>query len=133
MKKIFLIISFIGMSTIAYGQSTPTPPTPPVANAGTTGSGITYSYSETNTSLAISLSYKESLKQGILNIVSANFPQFNGSQYINDNAVYYQSITSEGNSLKIELRTKNNVPASNQNFQKAKLDTKKMYNEIYAL
>lgn len=121
------------MSTIVYGQNTPTPPTPPVANAGTTGSGITYSYSETNTSLAISLSYSESLKQGILNIVSADFPQFNGSQYINDNTIYYQSIVAQGNSLKIEVRTKNNVPATNQDFQKAKSDTKKMYNEIYAL
>ncbi|WP_160136494.1 hypothetical protein [Chryseobacterium sp. c4a] len=130
MKKILLILSLIFMSITISGQSTPTTP---IANAGVTAAGITYSYSENNTSIAISLAYNQALQQRVLNVVSANFPQFDGSQYVNDNSIYFESITTQGYSMKIELRLKNNVSSSNPDFQKAKSDVKKMYNEIYGL
>lgn len=108
-----------------YAQTTPTPP-----SAGTAPNGITYAYSETGASLAISLSFNESRHPSILAIINAKISNFNGDILIVDGSTYYEKVELKPKSLKLEIRSKDHVTPP---FSQEKEKLKAIYNEIMAL
>ena len=108
-----------------YAQTTPTTP-----SAGTAPNGITYAYSDTGSSLAISLSFNESRHPSILAIIKSKISNFNGDTLIVDGNTYYEKIELNLKSLKLEIRSKDHVTAP---FSQEKEKLKAIYNETIAL
>lgn len=86
------------------GQN-PTTPSPPPASAGITTSGITYSLAKTDTSLALSCSFDESMYKSILELIRTEFPSFNGKLHSDAKLTDFEyKIILKEKELKIEYK-----------------------------
>ncbi|WOC53174.1 hypothetical protein BPO_p0091 (plasmid) [Bergeyella porcorum] len=114
------------MSEEIYSQNLP------VALANVTKKGITYSYGETNMSIAISFAYREELNGAIKEELISIFPNVDNNRYFIENNNIYFSIHLLKDSTKLELRLKQTHNSEKQ-FDEFKKKTKCFFKSILEL
>lgn len=100
-----------------YSQNSPTPP---VANAGVTDSGITYSFASTSNSLALSCVFNESNYEGVLSAIRTEYPDFTSGNVFTpeDNKDFKSKIELKKSSLKLEYK----ILSDKENTNAAKIE-----------
>lgn len=104
----------------------------PISLANVTPKGVTYSYGETNTTMAISLAYDKSLNKDIKQTVLLVFPLIENGIYTIDNNNVYFFIDEMNGSTKLELRLKQTYD-SLEEFDRLKTNTKLFFKSILEL
>lgn len=115
------------MSTELYSQNLP------IAMANVTKKGITYSYGETDTSVAISLAYKEGLNSTTVHkTIISIFPNMDDNRCFVENSNIYFFIHELKDSTKVELRLKE-THNSSEEFNDLRTKTKNLFKSILEL
>lgn len=114
------------MSAEIYSQNLP------VALANVTKNGITYSYGETHTSIAISFAYKEELNGPIKETLISIFPNVDDNRYFieNNNIYFFIHVLKDSTKLELKLKQTHN---SEEQFDELKKKTKYFFKSILEL